>query len=308
MAYASRPVTVSGALQWARVPIACLMPTWENGQVVFQGTMREVPNGGVVVMIRLKVLNRQITEIENFVVRDAAAATALEGRGQPDAVFGAALPVAQRATRAELIRTVNAYLSGLQRNDGRGNYPMADDCVRIQNGTQVTNNATAAQALAPAGRGGRGGAGGRGATGAGGGTAGARGAVPVPAPAPPGPAINIYELGCMDQLKSGYFNYVTRVRDRRFVAVDRERGLVTAIVAIDQPSGRYREFKLADGRSITAGPERPATVFESQTYKIEGGRIRRIETVQLAASVPYGMIPGWSTWEDGMSSNPRDVR
>ena len=111
----------------------------------------------------------------------------------------------------------------------------------------------------------------------------------------------------MDQLKSGYYNYVARVRDRRFVAVDRERGLVTAITAVDQPSGKYREFKLADGRSIAAGPEKPTTVLESTTFKIEGGKIRRIETIQLT-TVPYGMIGGWSTWEEGMSSSARDMR
>ncbi len=50
----------------------------ETGQVVFFGTMREDPNLPVIVMIRLKVVNKQIAEIENFVVRDAAAAKNLE--------------------------------------------------------------------------------------------------------------------------------------------------------------------------------------------------------------------------------------
>ena len=46
----------------------------ETGQVAFLGTMREVnapmPNP-VIIAIRLKVENRQVSEIENIVVRDA---------------------------------------------------------------------------------------------------------------------------------------------------------------------------------------------------------------------------------------------
>ena len=40
----------------------------ENGDVAFLGTMREVPANPVIVMIRLKVANRQITEIENALI------------------------------------------------------------------------------------------------------------------------------------------------------------------------------------------------------------------------------------------------
>ena len=110
----------------------------------------------------------------------------------------------------------------------------------------------------------------------------------------------------MDQFKSGYYNFVTRVRDRRFVVVDRERGLVTAILAMDQPSGKYQNFKLADGRAITAGPDKPTTIAVSETFKIEAGKIRRVDAVQL--NVPYGMVTGWSTWEDGMSSKAQDIK
>jgi hypothetical protein len=263
----------------------------ETGQVVFQGTMREVPSNPVIVMIRLKVVNRQIVEIENFVVRDAAMAKALEDRGKPNDLFTASIPAAQRATRAALIQTANSYFSGIEKNDGKGSYPFTSDCVRIQNGIQTTNNSDAARAFAPAPA-----------------TPG-RGAVKGPTPAPPKadpPVIDIFALGCMDQFKSGYYNFVTRVRDRRFVAVDRERGLVTAILAMDQPSGKYRSFKLADGRAITAGPDKPTTIAVSETFKVEGGKIRRVEAIQL--NVPYGMVTGWSTWEDGMSSKPQDIK
>jgi hypothetical protein len=263
-----------------------------TGQVVFQGTMREAPSVPVIVMIRLKVANRQITEIETFVVRDAVMAKALEDRGKPDDLFAATIPAAQRATRGALIQTANAYFSGIEKNDGKGNYPLAPDCIRLQNGIQTTNNSAAAQAFAPPPP-----AAGKGAP---------KGPPPAPVKPTPPPIIDIFALGCLDQFKSGYYNFVTRVRDRRFVAVDPDRGLVTAILAMDQPSGKYRSFKLADGRDITAGPEKPTTLAVSETFKIEGGKIRRIEAVQL--NVPYGMVTGWSTWEDGMSSKAQDIK
>ncbi|MEO5925592.1 MAG: hypothetical protein ABIR70_17350 [Bryobacteraceae bacterium] len=253
----------------------------ENGQVVFMGTMREVPNLAVIVMIRLKVANKQITEVENFVVRDAAAAKAFEDRGRPAELFTAVIPAAQRTTRAALIQTANSYLTGLQRNDGKGTYNFAPDCDRFQNGTQTTNRTTALPAPPPPGR----------------------GAVA----APPDPLLDrIVRMSCLDQFKSGFYNFATRVRDRRFVAVDRERGLVTAIFAIDHASGKYRTFKMADGKEVSSGPMKPETLAVAETFKIEAGKIRRIEAIQI--NVPYGMVTGWSTWEDGMTDKPQDLK
>jgi hypothetical protein len=253
----------------------------DTGQVVFMGTMREVPNLPVIVMIRLKIMGRQIFEIENFVVRDAAAAKAFEDRGRPAEIFTAAIPPAQRASRAALIQTANNYLSGLQRNDGKGTYNVAADCDRFQNGTQTTNRTTPLPAPPPAGRG-------------------------AVAPAPDPVLDRVLRMSCLDQFKSGYYNFVTRVRDRRIAAVDPERGLVTAIFAADQASGKYRTFKMADGREVTAGPAKPESLAIAETFKIEGGKIRRIEAVQI--TVPYGMITGWSSWEDGMSEKIQDIK
>ena len=253
----------------------------ETGQVVFMGTMREVPNLSVIVLIRLKLTNKQITEVENFVVRDAAAAKAFEDRGRPAELFTTAIPQAQRASRAALIQTANSYFTGLQRNDGKGTYNFAPDCDRFQNGTQTTNRSTPLPAPPPAGRG-------------------------AVAP-PPDPTLDrVLRMSCLDQFKSGYYNFVTRVRDRRVVAVDRERGLVTTIFAIDQASGKYRTFKMADGTAVTAGPAKPETLAIAETFKIEAGKIRRIEAIQI--NVPYGMITGWSTWEDGMSDKAQDIK
>ena len=62
----------------------------ETGQVAFMGTMREVntQSNPVIIAIRLKVENRQISEIENIVVRDAPAATIWRTAVRRIPVFG----------------------------------------------------------------------------------------------------------------------------------------------------------------------------------------------------------------------------
>ena len=268
----------------------------ETGQVAFMGTMREantpMPNP-VIVAIRLKIENRRVSEIENIVVRDVQAANNLEKRGAPDPVFLEAIPAAQRASRAELVRVANLYLSALEKNDGKSVPPFAAGCERVQNGVQTTDNPDAIAQMTPlltggAARGGRG---------------GDAKQPPAAPPKPQGLQINITSMGCTEQFKLGYFNFLRRARDRRFVAVDRERGLAMVIVELDEPAGKYATFKLSDGRDITAGPTRPRTIAAVEIYKIEGGKIRRIEEIQH--DVPYGMLSGWSSYEDGMSSKAR---
>jgi hypothetical protein len=257
----------------------------ENGQVAFMGTMREDPNLPVIIGIRLKVENRQVTEVENLVVRDALAATNLEKIGKPNAVFLETIPVTQRASRAELVRMANLYLSALEKNDGKINVPFAPDCQRVQNGVQTTNNPNAIAQMTPPPASGRG------------------KQAPAPATPQPPPPVNIPALGCAEQFKLGVFGWVRRVRDRRFVAVDRERGLVMVIAELDEPAGKYATYKLTDGRTMTFGPDHPTTIAAFEAYKIEGGKLRRIEAIQH--DVPYGMLSGWSSYEDGMSSRPR---
>jgi hypothetical protein len=258
----------------------------EKGQVAFMGSMREDPNLAVIIGVRLKVENRQVTEIENLVVRDALAATNLEKIGKPNAVFLETVPPAQRASRADLVRIANIYLSALEKNDGKVTVPFAPDCERVQNGVQTTDNPNAIAQMTP--------------------PAPARGGgKQAPAPAKPQapPPVNITELGCAEQFKLGVFNFVQRVRDRRFVAVDVERGLAMVIAEADEPAGKYATYKLSDGRTMTFGPDHPNTLAVFEAYKIEGGKIRRIEEIQR--DVPYGMLSGWSTYEDGMSSKAR---
>src|SRR6187549_920499 len=83
----------------------------DAGQVGFFGTVRE--NGTLVALaLRLAVVNRRITEIETLVVRDEAAAKALDVMPlQPP--FVEAVPAASRVSRAELIAVADRYFTAI---------------------------------------------------------------------------------------------------------------------------------------------------------------------------------------------------
>jgi hypothetical protein len=250
----------------------------QAGQVGFFGTMREAGNP-VILALRLKIEKQTISEIETIVVRNGlgpnspTGAEKLEKLGGPNQVFLDTIPPAERASREDLIKTANMYFSGIQLNDGKGVYPFADDCNRIENGNQTTNNPS----LSPMGG---------------------------PPPDPKGkPTMYSAAWSCKQQFESGLLHFVTRARDRRFVVVDQERGLVLAFVFFDHAAGKTRTFQVPDGRTVTAGPTTPWTWELAEMFKIEKGKIRQIEAVLDRA--PYGMGSGWSSWEHAMSDQPQ---
>ena len=247
----------------------------EAGQVAFIGTLREenaqVKEGALVLIaLRLKITNRQISEIETFVVRAERAAQNVEKLGTPNRLFLETIPPGERMSRADLVKTANMYFSGMQLNDGKGVYPFADDCERYENGSQSTNAPT------PAGQ---------------------------TRPDPKASSTYSGQWGCREQFESGLIHFVTRIRDRRYVAVDQQRGLVFSFIFFDHAAGDTRHFKAPDGRAVTAGPTTPWTWELAEMFKLEKGKIRRIEAILERA--PYGMGSGWSSWEDSLSDRVR---
>jgi hypothetical protein len=115
----------------------------EAGEVAFIGTIREegrTPGESTpaLIALRLKVENRQISEVETLVVRNERAAQNVEKAGAPNHVYLETVPAAERASREDLIKTANMYFSGMQQNDGKGVYPFTDDCNRFENGSQTS--------------------------------------------------------------------------------------------------------------------------------------------------------------------------
>lgn len=80
---------------------------------------------------------------------------------------------------------------------------------------------------------------------------------------------------------------VDRIRDRRFVAADTERGIVFSFAFFDHHRINWT-WQLAE------------------LFKIENGLIRRIEAVFHQA--PFGIPSGWSTYEQSISEEIQSVR
>jgi len=239
------------------------VPDVETQQVAFFGTVREQERNEtlpVAIVLRLKIVDKRITEVEQLVIRPEGGLTSngghaarpvstaerIEKMGSPNPVFAEVIPAAQRPTREQMITTANYYFSGLQRNDGRGYYPFTDDCDRYENGNHSTN-------------------------------------VPMRNPQTGQSEV----MGCRKQFELALKNVVSRVRDRRFVAVDRERGIVFAFAFFDHENINW-------------------TWQLGELFKIQDGKIRRIEAIFQRA--PYGIPSGWSTYEQGRSDQPQIVR
>jgi hypothetical protein len=225
-----------------------------------------------LLALRLKVADGRIAEIEQIVERNEMTAQRVEALGAPRAAFSSVIPANERMSRADLIATANKYFTGMQRNDGKGDYPFHERCDRIENGGHSTN-------------------------------------VPTPLgetrPDPKTAARYSAQWSCREQFESGLLYFVSRIRDRRYVAVDVERGVVAAFAFFDHMAGSTRNFTRPDGTPTTGGPAQPWTWEILEFFKIEDGKIAEIEA--FLTRPPYGMLSGWSTWEDGMSDKIQDM-
>jgi hypothetical protein len=218
-------------------------------------------NGSMVLFsTRLKVVRGQITEMESYAARLSntvgGAQAALLGPEQlgdsPRKQFLTAIPPERRLPREKLMSIANSYFTGLENNSGDRVPPFADDCFRLENGSQTTGR-------------------------------------PVAANGTPGPL----NYGCSEAFALGYYREDTRLRNRRILAVDEERGLVFAGVFFDHDAV-LRSYQIKDGRTVTVRNTAPWTWGIHEIFQITPeGKIGQVEAILL--SVPYGMRPGWST-------------
>lgn len=99
--------------------------------------------------LRIKVVDRQITEVETVVQRRAAKAPF----GNPaqvthDPAFWELLPPSQRRERERLIAIANGYFSTVEQNDGQLFTAFDPDCQRNENGISTTRGRFGAAAIA----------------------------------------------------------------------------------------------------------------------------------------------------------------
>ena len=226
----------------------------EDGQAGLYGVVFE-DGKPAQLMVRLKVEEGKISQIETIVLRPQEN----NGFGQPlamkpRAAFYADVPPAQQLTRIQLRAMANAYFDTLQQNNGTVFAPFAADCDRIESGVETTNN------TAP------------------------------PKVGRPDP-IGIKRLGCEAQFKTGFFRFVTHIRDRRFLIADRQKGLIYAAAFFDH-QGDLRKETLTDGRVADTQYDTPWTWQIGELFKVKDGKIHEVEALVMHA--PYGLQDVWS--------------
>ena len=112
-------------------------------------------------------------------------------------------------------------------------------------------------------------------------------------PVAPGAEPSSANFPCAKAFGLGYYREDTRLRNRRILAVDTERGLVYAAVFFDHDA-TVRGYQLKDGRQMKVRNTGPWTWMIHEIFEINAaGKISQVEAVLLA--VPYGMRPGWVT-------------
>ncbi|HZV57272.1 MAG TPA: hypothetical protein VFF89_06310 [Sphingobium sp.] len=249
----------------------------ETGGIASFTTISEGSTRSILVT-RLAVRGDAIADIECIAARPdmmtgggpfVQGPASLDASGGPDPHWAAPIPESERMSRAELRRIANLYFVGLEKNDGKGDYPFADDCIRIENGFRTTGEGgIAPEEAAPH-----------------------EGVQDKDTPY----RLDFKRMSAKEQFETGYFAFVDRIRQRRFPVIDVERGIVFAVAFFDH-SGTVRDYLLTNGRRVTAGVERPFSWHIGEAFKIERGLFTRIEAVMTAC--PYGMPSGWPV-QDG---------
>jgi len=225
----------------------------QEGQAGFEGTIRE--NGTPAILaLRLKVVQRKIAEVETVVRRGAEPAQNLEKLGQPNSAWLQPLAPAERSSRQDMVHAANQYFEGIVHLSG-DIVPFDENCNRILDGTQDTNNPSYNEGW---GHG----------------------------------AFNPAAMGCRDNMNTRIWAYIKSVDPRRFVVVDEKIGVVFGFFMFNHP-GTVKEADVPGVGKIPMPPSalRPFSVEVVEFFKIQNGKIRQIEGVQLA--LPYRQPTGW---------------
>jgi len=229
----------------------------QEGEVGFEGTIRE--NGTpAIVLLRLRVVNHKITEVETLVHRNAEDAKTLEMLGQPNPVWLQPLETSQRISRQEMVKTANLYFEGILHSSG-DMVPFDPKCNRILDGYQDTNNPTA------------------------------KGWFDLGSFRPDA-------MGIRENMNTGIWTYIKSIDPRRFVVIDEKMGIVLGLLMFNHPGNvRWADVQGVGRVPMPPITQRPSSVEAGEFFKIESGKIRQIEGVTI--SLPYGSDTGWETSE-----------
>ncbi len=114
------------------------------GEVSWFGVVEEhgIP---AIMALRLRIVGGRIAEAETIVCRkvDLSPFPGIDTYLEPRPLMLADVPGARRVSRERMVAIANGYFETIELNDGTLHTEFTDDCERIENGVQTTNNAEA---------------------------------------------------------------------------------------------------------------------------------------------------------------------
>jgi hypothetical protein len=223
------------------------------GQAGIEATIRE--NGTpAILVVRLKVVNKKITEVETVVRRGPGPAQDLEKLGHPNEAWLTPLKPAEKSSRQTMEKAVNAYFDGIV-SLSADKVPFDPNCNRILDGVQDTNNPSYNE-------------------GWGHGT------------------FNPAAMSCRDNMNTKIWAYIKSVNPRRILIVDQKMGIAGGFFMFNHPGTvKYAEVPGVGQIPMPPSALRPFSVEVAEFFKIRSGKILQIEGVQLA--LPYKQPTGW---------------
>lgn len=239
----------------------------QGSTIVFYGGVME--NGEIAMLsVRLKHRGGLITEVEQGVVRKYTGIFGdWEKIPDPLPAWTETLKPSERRSRPELIALANQYFDGIEQLNGSIVPFENGTCIRWENGRQTAPSTGLATGTTP--------------------VAGAPGAAPAPAAPPAKP------LTCGEQFDTGTLAYIPKVTQRRFLAVDEERGIVFASVMFQHPGNVLVVDVKGRGKVELRGSlaRYPNTTNIIEAFRLKNGKITNIHAyVNL---LPYRQKPGW---------------
>ncbi len=219
-----------------------------------------------LLMVRLKVVNRKVAEVETVVYRHAQSAHNLPPK-DPSwmEIMNREEPPATRLGREELQKGALGYLRSVAFRDSHL-APYAESCIRLENGnvTAIGPNDTPPVPIGPQPT-----------------------EVAGEAPRP-----NMMGIGCGKQLDYGEYSFITGYEDAHFPIIDVKRQIIFATFDFmrrgNVESWTYKGHQFA----MPEGMREPNEILNTEIFKFADGKISRVEAV-FEGPQAYKRGTGW---------------
>ncbi|MFX1277832.1 MAG: hypothetical protein ACFFA3_00340 [Promethearchaeota archaeon] len=110
-----------------------------ENQAGFWGVLEEIGGEKALFVLRLKIIDNRITEIETLLSRKGCHPLFSPDTARNNPLWDILIPESDRLTRKELIRIADGYFEGIEKSDG-SIVMLHPDCQRKENGIKTTNN------------------------------------------------------------------------------------------------------------------------------------------------------------------------